>query len=157
MQPFQDNLSDEHRQLENALRPLRPATTALNRDALLYEAGRRAGRRQGQRWAALPSLLCAAMAAAMVLQSVAREPAPVPLARETTLSQPAVVAQMPTGSDGNLGPHATVAAPAAPPPEYALIRMTGLVLTEGLDALPETPRSSSEEPKSFADVLRRSN
>jgi hypothetical protein len=63
--------------LEERLSKLTPAGTGLDRDALLFEAGR-ASARPGRRWPALASLLALSQAVTLTLLLWPRTPPPAP-------------------------------------------------------------------------------
>lgn len=62
------------RELEQALLSLQPAPAAINRDRLLFEAGKAQGRRQALLWRALAAALCLVLVTTLTLHPVKPTP-----------------------------------------------------------------------------------
>lgn len=127
--------------LERALLALAPTPPALDRDRLLYEAGRRAARRRGRVWPAATAaltLLALALGGVLVLR-----PTPPPAERIVYIPTPAVP------PESTLAPEARP--PTADPGGYFQLR--DQLLARGLDALPAPAPASAAGPPATLDNL----
>jgi hypothetical protein len=136
--------------VEAALAALRPAPAALDRDALLYRAGRAAAPRV-RRWqlaTAFSSAVAAGLAAVLLLR-----PGPPPVEHIVYVTAPRPEAP-PTPSDAGR----SFAAPADPDPwpSTPYTRLEDRLLQSGLDGLPEPPPPPPAEPPADFKTLLRS-
>jgi hypothetical protein len=125
-------MSDETRParlsgLEESLAALRPTPAGIDRDQLMYEAGRKAGTRRGWYW---PAATAALLLTTIVLSGVLFfRPVPERLV-------PVVIHDLPTAPEG-FSP--TVQDPIPPPDRGAVasyFRLRDEVAEHGLDGLP---------------------
>jgi hypothetical protein len=139
--PHESPLTD----LERALLALAPAVAALDRDQLLFEAGRRSARRRGWPFAtAALALLAAGLGAALILR-----PAPPPVERPIVVQVPSPEPSPPDLSE--LPPDSEPGPPPAGQPGYFQLREQ--LLARGLDALPLPPPAPAAGPPSTLDDL----
>lgn len=122
---------NSEQQLENRLRRLAPGETRLNRDTLMFQAGRQAGRRQARSWQGISGALALALVA-LGWQSFAPPPrAPVP---EVVQVEP------PAPEPASTPPPPLVAVVARPQPltlpAHDYLRLRHRLLIEGIEALP---------------------
>ncbi|MHC5033851.1 MAG: hypothetical protein ACYTFZ_02280, partial [Planctomycetota bacterium] len=144
-------MREEQREpIEDALGSLRPRPSSIDRDGLMFEAGRRSAR-QGLLWpsaAAVATLAAAGLAAALFLH-------PRPVVREVRYVQrtaPVMEAeadaippgQMPLGQASIVAPRELG--------EMSYGRLRWLVLTEGVSALP-SPVATQGEPLEPGELL----
>jgi hypothetical protein len=139
--------------LARALAAAAPHPGRLDRDALIFAAGRAAGARRARGWrysTAAMALLSAGLAAALTL----RTPAVVEVERVVVVpAAPPAVAERPPAP-----PEKTAPLPAVSPPAAELaegLRLRQRVLREGVAALPAIPPSwyaPPERPLSESDV-----
>jgi len=136
----QERLGPAERELEQALAALRPASAKIDRDRLMFLAGRTSARRRSRLWQCAAGALAVALAAALSAALYAR-PAPREVERVvyvTVARPPAVPAEAP-------------AAPIATPEpgrwrgEPYYLKLRDEVLAKGLDALP-APRGPAAQP-----------
>ena len=146
-------MSEERRELgpiEEALASLRPAVGGLDRDRLMWEAGR-ASRRTPLVWplaTAAVALVAVALAAwprqapeARVVERIVYvTPAPSAPAQAVLLVAPAVLAAEPPETWQPSGP--------------GYVALRNAVLARGIDALPEAPAGAAAKPESVRDLLR---
>lgn len=131
--------------LENALKSLAPSRPQVDRDAIMFRAGRESARR-GRRWmAAAASLAAVALGEAALL---ANRPAPQVVERivvvRTAPPAPVLIPEKP-----HEAPVATVHRPTFGPGQTAHDRLTWQVLRYGLDGLPAPVKSAwtDREPR----------
>ena len=132
-----DGLTAAERELEIALRHLRPAPAGVNRDRIMFLAGQTSGRRQRRAWQGVSCCLAAAIAILALWR-----PAGVPDAgpRPTT-----VAANHQTTPVFSQGSHDSLRLQRSEAfTDY--LRLRRMVRDRGLDALPPlAPRPASEE------------
>jgi hypothetical protein len=80
MQPS-DGLTPAEREFEMALGALTPSGAALNRDAVLFEAGRIRGRREVRNWQGMSGMLAFVLLVSLVWRSVTPRESGVVVAR----------------------------------------------------------------------------
>ncbi len=137
------NLTPAERELEAALAALSPAAPAIDRDALMFRAGRASGRRRNHAWQAATAVLALAFGVSLVTRfspPSAGHPA-VPLA---VAPAAAPEAPNPSSATATLWP---LLPPVQSPAAYSRLRAT--VLAHGADALSLPPGSagrSDDEP-----------
>lgn len=154
MQIEKPTLTPEQSEIERALAALMPAAPAIDRDALMFAAGKAAARAEIQRPTLWPWQLAACLGFACALfLAIPTRPAPP--------QSPAMVATAPTHpllhepvaenpdpqNNSTLFALASVAffpnnAPTGSPWSYHNLR--NAVLTRGLDAIPPVPNGSAE-------------
>ena len=113
-----------------------PHAGNLDRDALLFAAGRAAGRR-GAFWPATAVML-AGLSAALAVALVARPPTVVEVVRLVSVPTPATpenTARQPVPD----APADTAPGPAASPDWVAGMRLRQRILRDGVGALPQAP------------------
>ena len=127
--------------LESALRELRPPADSLDRDALMYRAGRASAR--GWVW---PAATLFSTAAALVLG----------IALWVRPSPPVVYVAVPPARNDE----ASVSPPSPPLAQDTerggwsrYIHLQEQVLLHGLDGLPEPPKETEDEPSSVEALL----
>jgi hypothetical protein len=128
-------------EFERALAALEPAPPALDRDRLLFEAGRRSARRRGWPWpaaAAALGLLAAGLGGTLLLRPA--PPVVVRVVREHTVSP----VHAPDG-DSEDGP-----APVGRPGYFQLREQ---LLTRGLESLPTPAPAPAEPPAPLENFL----
>ena len=137
--PHESPLTD----VERALLTLAPAPPALDRDRLLFEAGRRSapGRRLWPCATAALALLAAGLGAAMVLR-----PAPPPIVRIIPMDRP-----VPPPPTAPASPEPADESPAPAGPGY--FQLQEQLLTRGLDGLPEPPPPPAVPPEALEHLL----
>jgi hypothetical protein len=137
--PHEPPLTD----LERSLLTLAPAPPALDRDRLLFEAGRRSarGRRLWPCATAALALVSAALGAAVVLR-----PAPPPVVQVITRDRPA---PPPPTAAASSQPADESPAPGAP----SYFQLQEQLLTRGLDGLPELPPPPAVPPETLEHLL----
>ncbi len=158
-------MSSEHheaelKELESALRELAPPST-LDREALMYQAGR-ASVRQGWAWpaaAALSSMAALALAALLWMR-----PAPEPVVRFVPVPTPGPQAPVrpdpprspapPLTSAEQPGPVAALAEPPAWPGSAEVVRLREHLLHWGLDGLPPDQPAAMSAADTPASLLR---
>ena len=123
--------------LARALAGLAPASGAIDRDRLMFQAGRHSARRRGSHWLTLAFALAAVALGAGWLAWPPRERVVFVSVTVREPAAPAVpVADKPRPPDEGPPPR-VVQPPAAPQGEY--LRLWNLVLQSGVDALPKPP------------------
>lgn len=129
--PYEDPLRTEERDLEDRLRRLVPAGHRLQRDNLMFEAGRRAGRRQSR---PCQAVAIASLLGMLLLGWYGLKPAP-------GTKPPALVRiEEPIRTDV-MAPPTSVTPPnfaglLLPPPAIEQLRLRHQLVMEGADALP---------------------
>lgn len=143
----EENITPAQRELEIALGSLRPATTSMDRDLLMFRAGRASGRRYYRTWQG-----GAAVLAVLLTVSLLHSPTVQPIERVqyVTHEQQAAPSDMMTMTKATTGPACTR---SQMPGNY--VRLRNRVLIGGLDELPETYSSSgpSEPPMNRRQLL----
>jgi hypothetical protein len=144
---------------ETLLRSLPPSAGRLNRDRLMYQAGRLSARRRG--WA-LPAATTALAAAVILLSGLLlrRPPAPAvehvvirTVTREVAATAPQPVSPpSPAAEPREAATEPSEGDERAPLPPEAL-RLRDLVLSRGLDALPKSPPFVPAEPAAGDDLF----
>lgn len=134
--------------LEMALAALQPAPTALNRDSLMFEAGRASAPAERARWGwPLATLVATGMAACLALFIVLRG-SPAEQIRYVIVSAPEVKKPAPERESPIADPPIFYTAPlpiARDAPEHSAWRLQEIALRYGVDALPVAARGPSEE------------
>lgn len=141
----EEQLTPAEAELEAALRSLRPARAAIDRDRLMFRAGRASARRGGRIWLGTAVILGAALGL-----SLAFRPGPQEVVRVVEVQREPDPARP----------------PAAPPLTHALarsvdwsgrgqyLRLRREVLAKGLDALPEPETTAAPElPENLERLL----
>jgi hypothetical protein len=136
-----DRLTPSERELEAALGGLKPARAAMNRDRLMFQAGRAAARRQSRLWQAVSACLTI-----VLLASIAYRPAPtaVETGVVTVASRPQPAQAIEPAGERHDMPGLRYFESAN---DY--VRMRAAVLRRGIDALPASnpaPTDEEEEP-----------
>jgi len=125
-----ERLTPAEQELERALASLAPTAAGVDRDRLMFQAGRARGRRGRWLWPSASAAVAAAVAAAVVLAvSLTAGPQPQPIERIVfvpveTPAGVSVIDAEPEGSQERWADHA----------RYAALR--NAVLAKGPDALP---------------------
>ena len=122
------NLNAAERELEAALGALRPSPAAVDRDSLMFEAGRRSvGGRRPVAWQVLSGALAAAL-----LVSVSLHRAPHEVERVVYVTAPAVerAADLPTSVAADVDPR-----PTEGPAKASYFILRGRLLEGGSDAI----------------------
>jgi hypothetical protein len=137
-----DRLTPSERELEAALGGLKPARAILNRDQLMFQAGRASARRQNRLWQAVSVCMAVVLAVSIVYRPTTRavEPRPVAVANRVEHAGPAP-------SPTLLTRRVTEQRYFAPVNDY--VRMRSEVLRRGIDALPTShpaPATDEDEP-----------
>lgn len=128
-------LSDAQRELETTLAALRPAAPAINRDALMFAAGRASAvpRRSVHVWQAATAVLAAGLCVSLLLR-------PTPVERIVVVAPPQETAQPLAHTPPTVTPPHDPVTPAAarlePLPPDAYLPLRNAVLSRGIDALP---------------------
>jgi hypothetical protein len=149
-----DGLTPAERELEAALGALRPAAPALDRDRLIFAAGRAVGRTESRRplrcWQAAAAALALAAGLSLLVRTgpgtrpdapqvplvIRQSPTPLAPPQPAPLTAPTVVSAGPTASFWLMRPA---------PGTYFDLR--DKVLRRGLDALPRsTPETPTRQP-----------
>jgi hypothetical protein len=141
-------MSDERQtpelsELEAALGGLSPRPASVDRDALLYRAGRAAGARPWRRATAISTLFALALAGVLVTRPVVERPVPVPAPTAPdvdSLTSPDVESVPSHG--GREGPS-------------LYLQMQEQVLSRGLDGLPSFQMRSEPGSPAPAEEFRR--
>lgn len=139
------NTPEEFRKLESSLRSLMPAAAMVNRDQLMYEAGRAAARQAARPWQAMTGLLLVALIGAVIVPLMTESPDRVAGAERS-------VPQVPTMELGHAKP-----LPQTPETTGMLVYvdLRRRVLQEGVDALPTTSaQHSPAEPLDRRELQR---
>ncbi len=131
-------LATEDCELEARLRRLLPRPPSLQRDTLMFEAGRQAARRQVRRWQAASVALCLGAVLLGTLERTA-PPATESQAHARPPWTPAAIPTPPAPVQVALSPHAPSNLDGAR--EY--LRWRSRLITEGIDALPNPPSCSA--------------
>jgi hypothetical protein len=143
----EENITPAQRELETALGSLRPIATSMDRDLLMFRAGRASGRRHYRIWQGGVAVL-----AVLLTVSLLHSPTVGPIERVqyVTDEQQAAPANMMTMTKAPTGPARTR---SLMPGNY--IRLRNRVLIGGLDELPEAQSSSgpSEPPMTRQQLL----
>lgn len=130
----EDNqLNPAEREFESALRQLRPADHAIDRDQLMYSAGQRAARRSQHRWQAATAALTVLLAASWTLQLAVPTPpqlAETPSQEEATLEVAAAIPALP-----EIPERLAAVPPEIWPPVPQYVHLRNRVVEDGLDAL----------------------
>jgi hypothetical protein len=146
----QDGLTPAERELEAAMRALRPAPAALDRDRLLFEAGATIGlagaRRSVRAWRAAAALVALALGASWVWRGAAGPPPGRPQERIVYVERPGSGTVDQAGdlsedeTDGGVGQYA--AAPRSEPfaqsfarPGDGYLALRGAVAFRGVNAV----------------------
>jgi hypothetical protein len=136
--------------IEDALAALQPAPSSVDRDRVLFEAGRRAGRRTLWPVATGTAALAAAtLAVALWLQATPR------VVRDVRyVHVPTTAVAVASGTSADRMP---AGAPIPPPATYRLDgtsygRLRQLVLADGVDAMPRRP-AARVEPVRLEELL----
>jgi hypothetical protein len=143
-------MSGEERELssvEEALAALRPAACGLDRDRLMWEAGR-ASRRTPVAWP------LAAAAAALVAVALAVRPGEPPQPQAVERLVYVTAGPAPPTPAPFLRPAATGIVAVRQPPHAGYLELRRAVLARGLDGLPETAHGSATGAESIGDLLR---
>ena len=143
---YEEGLTPAEREVAVALGGLRPAPAGLDRDRLMFQAGRASTRRTRHLWRAVAAVL-----AACLCLSIAFRPPPRETVRIVRVAAPP--SQAPA--------HPTVRESSTPWPVRpdSYIRMRSAVLERGLCALPEAaaPGNGNDAlwPAELLDIRRR--
>jgi hypothetical protein len=127
-------LNHEEQDLEGRLRSLVPSSHGLQRDNLMFQAGRRAGRRHLVPWQATSAVL---LAGSLTLGWLSLDPEPRPDPSLLVQVEPIAETTRPAMHQSSPSPGRIVLAKVTHPSEYS--RLRELVLLEGVDALPDAP------------------
>jgi hypothetical protein len=162
-QSLNDGLTAAERELEAALGGLRPAVPALDRDGMVFAAGRAAGRAESRRqtrcWQAAAAALALAAGLSLVLRAgpgthpdtpyaphaplVVHQPPPEPAPpQRAPLASPTVVSAGPMASFWLMRPA---------PGTYFDLR--DKVLRRGLDALPQPTSEAPTHQPTISELL----
>lgn len=126
----ENELTPAQKSTEAALAGLRPATTQMSSDTLMFQAGRAAGLRQVRRWQAAAGTLGVLLLATVMLPWSARGPRVIYVERPPeSAHRPADEPEWPP-----MPPHRAREADTAPR-TVAYLAMRDDVLTRGVDAL----------------------
>ncbi len=117
----ENSLTPEERDLEAVLARLQPAKTSIDRDRLMFLAGRRSVRRYGWIWSSIAALLAVALTV-----SLATRPAAKPAEPFSYASQDA-----PTATET-----VTPSGPSMGQSKFSYIQIRNVILNQGIDALP---------------------
>ena len=144
--PNEETLTPAERELQEALGTLQPAAAGIDRDGLMFRAGRASVRRALRPWQAASVVLAACLAISLWAR---------PKRTETVRIVRAPLRQRlrkPPAPPGRAQLAAAERVPA-PPPDDPSARLCEDVLRRGLDALPTEARSSRAAPLSVAQLL----
>ena len=134
----EERLTPAESELESALRSLRPARAAIDRDRLMFQAGRASARRGGRVWLGATMALAAALGVSLVVRPGPREVVrivrvePQPTRPKAAPSLPMIYAFVGPADWRGRG-------------QYLKLRQE--VLEKGLDALPEPETTAAPEPR----------
>jgi hypothetical protein len=117
----EDSLSPEERDLEAVLARLQPAKTAIDRDRLMFLAGRRSVRRYGWMWPSIAALLAVALTVSLATRPGTKPAEPFGY----------VLQDSPTPTDPF-----TPSGPSMGPSKFSYTQMRHVILDQGIDALP---------------------
>ncbi len=137
----QERLTPAEEELEAALRSLRPAAAAIERDRLMFQAGRATVRRSGRAWLGAVAVLAAALGASLL-----HRPQPRIVERIVRVQTPATptVAGAAFASAGQTDWTG----------QGRYLRLRERLLAEGLDALPAPAEvATPERPERLEDLL----
>ena len=152
-----NDLAPAHRELENALRGLSPASVAISRDRLMFQAGAMIGRRSASRWRRATAALLVVNVGLMVFS--ARSP------RETgstmVVQNPAPALSIEPRGSMDVPTTWYASRPAASPTSIAsaqaYVSLRDDVLQRGLSALPSSAAQlKSERPVTVDQLLETS-
>lgn len=129
----QNDLTKADAELADALGQLRPAPSRLDRDTLLFEAGRTAGRRGRAGWPCISGTLAVALCVTLAMPYFANQP---------VSPEPGPIAT----SANWLGSKDVSVDALAPPGQGEYLQLRDTVLEKGVDALPQPAISSSVFP-----------
>ena len=129
----EEALTPAERELETALKGLSPARPTIDRDRMIFLAGRASARRRGRIWQGAAGALAACLVLTIALRPGPREIVPI----EPTVARPAGLVAAPDPAPGRSEP---------PPPTGQYITLRAEVLAGGLDVLAETEPSLPAEP-----------
>jgi hypothetical protein len=149
-----ESLDPQLNDLAAALASLRPSAPALNRDRLLFNAGRASAPRSWfWRASAAVSMTAAAILAALLLL----RPTPAPVVSIVYVQVPASAEKPPPKPEAAPTPAPAESEPAAPPyyswPTTPYSRLEDRVLRWGLDGLAE-PTPPAAPPETLDSLLR---
>ena len=137
----EDRLTPSERELELVLGGLNPVRTGIDRDRLMFQAGRASTKRQSHLWQAMSACL-----AVVLVASILYRPAPPTVEHGTTV----VASQaQPSPSTKVAMQLYDVAGGRYFEPVSDYVRLRGAVLRRGIDALPTSnpaPVTDEEEP-----------
>ena len=133
-------------ELQQALSGLRPATSSIDRDRMMFLAGQASARRGGRLWQSLAAMLALALGLSVLMQF---QPSPQP-GQVAVVDERAIV---PAVEPAELEPFDWEGARA-----YAsYVRLRNTVLVNGLDALPEpkTSAANGDDVQWIEEILGR--
>jgi len=143
--PDEEALTPAEQELEAALGTLQPTAPGIDRDRLLFRAGRASGRPAARRWQVATAVLAACLAVSL---QVRPEPAETIRIVRVPREQLPRIQPAPSGR-----PPAVVAEGPRVSPADPYARLCEEVVRRGLDALPMAARSSRVAPLSVAQLL----
>jgi len=140
----EDALTGAQREMEAALGRLRPSAPRIDRDALMFRAGRASMRRRGYVWQGLAAGLAVCLGLSLAFRPAVRGTQDLAMAPRP--AEPAQTAwQFPT-------PPAD--AESAPSPRGEYLHLRDLVLAGGIDALPDPAYTGpAERPLTIRSIL----
>jgi len=141
---FATGPDDPIREVETELRGLLPAAPRIDRDRLLFEAGRRAGGRAARPWqgvsAALLLILGAGGAAAVLSSATPRTGGAVPTP---------VLAEAPAPAQDPVPPEPARVRPDWLAPHGSYVQVRDIVLELGVEAIPRPAHGPAEPIPAF--------
>jgi len=152
-EPIDDDagLTPAQRELESALRDLRPARPNIDRDRMMFKAGAASARRSLNLWRAAAAVLVVGNAAAMTFALRSTQP---DRANQVVQAQPAQITPRP--GDQPVVAHASWDLPLPPPSrplmpsaDAGYLPVRDAVLRWGVSALParaSSPRAAAQSP-----------
>ena len=129
-------LDPAERELEAALARVTPARTSMQRDELMYQAGRRSTRAAMRRWRSVAAMLVVGMGVSLALRPIPRD-----IERIVYVPQPATVVTTPN--------NASSITPGPDVGPFSMAALQHVAIEKGVDALPfmssgvTVPRASS--------------
>lgn len=143
--PDEDTLTPAQRELEAALGALRPAGPAIDRDRLMFRAGRASARRPARIWQVASVVLAAGLAVSLWARPKPGETVRIVRVRPDRPGSESVIP--------GPAPAARVEDARRPPADNPYARLCDDVIGRGLDALPALARSRRAAPLSVEQLL----